>query len=103
MRGVAKTIIDSRKIDSRKSKTERQVSKKKTEVKRKTPTTKNKKSTRKKTSESRDELRLQKRTSTTKLTDYKKWQSDLGIRGLIVFGMVEIALRHIIIMLEYYH
>ena len=51
LRSVAKTIIDSRKIDSRKPKTERQVSKKKTEVKRKRPTTKNKKSTRKKTSE----------------------------------------------------
>ena len=51
LRDVAKTIIDSRKIDAREPKTERQVSKKKTEVKRKTPTTKNKKSTRKKTSE----------------------------------------------------
>jgi Ribosomal protein L13e len=51
LRGVAKTIIASRRIDSRKPKTERQVNKKKTEVKRKTPTTKNKKSKRKKTSE----------------------------------------------------
>jgi ribosomal protein L13E len=51
LRGLAKTIIDSRKIDSRKPKTERQVNKKKTEVKRKTPTTKNKKLKRKKISE----------------------------------------------------
>jgi Ribosomal protein L13e len=51
LRAVAKTIIDSRKIDSRKPKTEKRDSKKKTEIKRKTPTTRNKKSTRKKTSE----------------------------------------------------
>jgi ribosomal L13e-like protein len=50
LRGVAKTIIDS-KIDAREPKTERRDSKKKTEVKRKTPTTKSKRSTRKKTSE----------------------------------------------------
>jgi ribosomal L13e-like protein len=56
LRAVAKTIIDSRKIDSRKidsrkPKTEKRDSKKKTQIKRKTPTTRNKKSTRKKTSE----------------------------------------------------
>jgi len=51
LRAVAKTIIDSRKIASRKPKTEKHDSKKKTEIKRKTPTTSNKKSTRKKTSE----------------------------------------------------
>lgn len=49
LRAVAKKIIDSRKIDSRKPKTEKR--KKKTAIKRKTPTTRNKKSTRKKTSE----------------------------------------------------
>ncbi|HET7147467.1 MAG TPA: ribosomal protein L13e [Candidatus Nitrosopolaris sp.] len=46
LKGVAKTIIDSRK-----PKTEKRESKKRTEIKRKTPTTKNKKSKRKKTSE----------------------------------------------------
>jgi hypothetical protein len=52
LRAVAKTIIDSRKIDTIKPKTEKRDSKKRTEIKRKRPTTtKKKKSTRKKTSE----------------------------------------------------
>lgn len=52
LRVVAKTIIDARKIETRKPKTEtRNSKKKKTEEKGKSPTTKKKKSTRKKSSE----------------------------------------------------
>src|SRR5712691_9309438 len=52
LRAVAKTIIDSRKIHTTKPKTEKRNTKKRTEIKRKRPTTtKKKKSTRKKTSE----------------------------------------------------
>ena len=58
LRVVAKTIIDSRKIDTTKPKTdttkpktEKRDTEKRTKVKRKTPTTKTTKSTKKKTSE----------------------------------------------------
>ena len=58
LRVLAKTIIDSRKIDTTKPKTdttkpktEKRDTEKRTKVKRKTPTTKTKKSTKKKTSE----------------------------------------------------
>ena len=51
LRVIAKTIIDSRKIDAIKPKTEKRDTEKRTKVKRKTPTTKSKKSTKKKTSE----------------------------------------------------